>query len=63
MIIESENSLVASTHLYGYIIVFRASNLGNLGLMKAYLESLSKFLYTELKPFESLISDKQEESV
>lgn len=61
MIIETENSYIISTPLYGYIIVFRSSNINCLGLMKVYIEALSRVLQEKFSPFSKLISDKQEE--
>lgn len=59
MIIESDKSFIVATHLYGYIIVFKASNLDNLGLMKLYIEKIAELLYEIFAPFESVISDKE----
>ncbi len=63
MIIETENSFIISAPLYGYIIVFRSSNLNCLGLMKVYIEALSKILQEKFSSFSKLISDKQEEKL
>mmetsp|Transcript_38479 Transcript_38479/g.39909 ORF Transcript_38479/g.39909 Transcript_38479/m.39909 type:complete len:135 (-) Transcript_38479:33-437(-) len=60
MIIESDSSYIISTHLYGYIIVFKAASTSCLGLMKAYIQQLSKILYEMFAPFENVISDKLE---
>lgn len=62
MFIETESSYIICTHLYGYIVVFISDNNNSIGLMKAYLDSLSKTLYEKFSPFEQLISDRQEES-
>ena len=62
MIIDTESSNIISTHLYGYIIVFRATTNSNIATMKNYIECLSKVLYEKFSVFEDLITDKYEEN-
>lgn len=62
IIIEQDNSQILATHLYGYIIVFKGFELNNLGLMKQYIDSLSKILHEIFKPFEEILKDKNENS-
>ena len=61
MIINTDLSNIISTHLYGYIIVFRSLSTSNVANMKNYLECLSNVLYEKFSIFESLISDKYDE--